>query len=91
MCIILCQVKDWRWITDEVRWIEIDNTQMHRVENPILTGTFITKIVPPADIWQALYDYLSSLKDKPFTDTRTDVEKLESAGFNKETSFRNVK
>ena len=91
MCIILCQVKDWRWITDEVRWIEIDNTQMHRVENPILTDTFITKIIPPANIWQALYDYLSSLKDKPFTDTRTDVEKLESAGFDKITSFRNVK
>ncbi|MBO4560588.1 MAG: hypothetical protein J5705_01305, partial [Bacteroidaceae bacterium] len=33
MCIILCQVKDWRWTTDEVRWIEIDNTQLHRVEN----------------------------------------------------------
>ena len=29
--------------------------------------------------------------DKPFTDTRSDVQKLESAGFDKKTSFRNVK
>lgn len=39
----------------------------------------------------ALYEYLSSLRDKPFIDTRSDVQKLESAGFDKKTSFRNVK
>ena len=90
MCLILCQVQDWRWTKDGL-WKELSDIHLHRIENPILTGTFITKIIPPADIWQALYDYLSSLKDKPFTDTRTDVEELESAGFDKETSFRNVK
>ena len=30
-------------------------------------------------------------RDKPFTDTRSDVQKLESAGFDKKTSFRNNK
>ncbi|MBP5423995.1 MAG: hypothetical protein J6Y78_16300 [Paludibacteraceae bacterium] len=39
-------------------------------------------------------DYYFSSKtlseDKPFTDTRTDVQMLESAGFDKKTSFRNV-
>ena len=64
--------------------------QIDYSNNPILTGTFITKIVPPSNIWQALYEYLSSLKNKPFTDTRTDVQKLESAGFDKKTSFRNT-
>ena len=39
----------------------------------------------------ALYAYLSSLRDKPFTDSRSDVQKLESAGFDKKTSFRNIK
>ena len=62
-----------------------------RVENPILADTFIPKMIPPTDIWQALYEYLSSLRDKPFTDTRTDTQKLESAGFDRKTSFRNVK
>ena len=90
MCLILCYVQDWRWAKDGL-WKELTDIHLHRIENPILTGSFITKIIPPADIWQALYDYLSSLKDTPFTDTRTDVEKLESAGFDKETSFRNVK
>ena len=47
--------------------------------------------IPPTDIWQALYTHLSSIRDKPFTDTRSDVQKLESAGFDKKTSFRNVK
>lgn len=84
MCIILCQTQYWQ-VPNEGRWKET-----HRIENPILTGTFITKIVPPSNIWQALYEYLSSLKNKPFTDTRTDVQKLESAGFDKKTSFRNV-
>lgn len=64
---------------------------VHRVENPILSGTFIPKLVSPTDIWQNLYEYLSSLRDKPFIDTRSDVQKLESAGFDKKTSFRNVK
>ena len=90
MCIIPCQAEYWRWHHED-RWDEINNTMVHRVENPILTGTIIPKIIPPADIWQNLYQYLSSLRDKPFTDTRSDVQKLESAGFDKKTSFRNVK
>ena len=44
-----------------------------------------------ADIWQNLYQYLSSLRDKPFIDTRSDIQKLESAGFDKKTCFRNIK
>lgn len=90
MCIIPCQAQYWRWSQDE-RWEEINNMMVHRVENPILSGTFIPKLVPPTDIWQNLYEYLSSLRDKPFIDTRSDVQKLESAGFDKKTSFRNVK
>ena len=86
MCIIPCQAQYWRWSHEE-RWKEIEG----RVENPILTGTIIPKLIPPADIWKNLYQYLSSLRDKPFTDTRSDVQKLESAGFDKKTSFRNVK
>lgn len=34
---------------------------------------------------------LSSFEDKTVHDSRTDVEKLESAGFDRKTSFRNVK
>ena len=90
MCIIPCQAQYFRWSHEE-RWEEIKKTLTHRIENPILTDTFIPKMIPPSDIWQSLYEYLSSLRDKPFTDSRTDTQKLESAGFDKKTSFRNIK
>lgn len=90
ICLVPCQTQFLHWSHEE-RWKEDKRSLIHRVENPILAGTFITKIIAPSDIWQALYEYLSSLRDKPFTDTRSDVQKLESAGFDKKTSFRNVK
>jgi len=86
MCIIPCNAQYSRWSQEE-RWKELNG----RVENPILAGTFIPGVIPPTDIWNALYEYLSSLRDKPFTDSRSDVQKLESAGFDKKTSFRNIK
>ena len=86
MCIVPCNAQYSRWSHEE-RWEELKG----RVENPILAGTFIPKVILPADIWNALYAYLSSLRDKPFTDTRSDVQKLESAGFDKKASFRNIK
>ena len=86
ICIITCRAQYWWW-HHEVRWEDTKG----RIENPILANTFIPKLIPPTEIWQALYDYLSSLKDKPITDSRTDIQKLESAGFDKKTSFRNVK
>ena len=86
MCIVPCNAQYSRWSHEE-RWEELKG----RVENPILAGTFIPKVILPTDIWNALYAYLSSLRDKPFTDTRSDVQKLESAGFDKKASFRNIK
>ena len=86
MCIITCRAQ-YRWWHHEVQWEDTNG----RIENPILANTFIHKLIPPAEIWQTLYDYLSSLKDTPITDSRTDDQKLESAGFDKKTSFRNAK
>ena len=86
ICIITCRA-EYYWWHHEVRWKDTKG----RIENPILANTFIPKLIPPDEIWQALYDYLSSLKDTPITDSRTDEQKLDSAGFDKKTSFRNVK
>jgi hypothetical protein len=47
--------------------------------------------IPGEEIFKALYAYLSSLNDKDIVDNRTDVQKAESAGFDRKTSFRNVK
>ena len=40
---------------------------------------------------QHLLGKISSLKDKDIVDNRTDVQKAESAGFDRKTSYRNVK
>ena len=61
------------------------------VSNPILKGTSMASMIPAEEIFKAIYAYLSSLNDKEIVDTRTDVQKAESAGFDRKTSFRNVK
>ena len=56
---------------------------------PKLEETGISKILPPQEIYLMLCEWLAPKDD--ITDNRTDVEKLLSAGFDKKSSFRNVK
>lgn len=65
-----------------------DGSGIH--ENPILSKTFIPSLVPAEEVWENLYEYISSLNDVDFSDGRTDVQKVESHGFDKKTSFRNM-
>lgn len=58
------------------------------IDNPILANTYIPKLIPAEEIWNELYNYLINVKDKPIEDKRSDVEKAESHGFDKKTSFR---
>ena len=66
----------------------LQNYKNFAVENPILRDTWIPKVIPADDVWRELYDYISSRKDKPFTDSRTDKEHIESHGFDAKISFR---
>lgn len=59
--------------------------------NPIVKDTWIPKFISADEMWQHLYEYISSLNDKEIIDNRTDKEKIESHGFDKNASFRNVK
>jgi len=59
-------------------------------ENPILMSFPLT-IVPAEDVFFGIQDYLLSQYDCEITDKRTDIEKLEAAGFDRKTSFRNTK
>ena len=63
----------------------------YAIDNVILNGTWITKLFPATVVWEDVYDFLSSQKDKEIIDTRTDKEKIISAGFDTKTSFRNIK
>jgi len=58
------------------------------IENPILKDTWIPRLIPAQDMWNMLYEYISSLNDKEFVDTRTNDQHIESHGFDKKISFR---
>lgn len=59
--------------------------------NPILKDTWIPSHINANEAFTNIYEYLCSLRDTPIVDTRTDVQKAESHGFDKKTSFRNIK
>lgn len=81
---------DFGFWTGEIEWERTKVDVSKHVVNPILSETYIPKVVPPEEVWKAIYEFLSSQKEKPIVDTRSDIQKLESAGFDKKTSFRNV-
>lgn len=58
------------------------------IDNPILADSWIPKVIPPNDVWNNLYEYISSLRDKEIIDTRTNDMHIESNGFDKKDSFR---
>ena len=58
---------------------------------PILKYTVIPKYVLAKDVFLNIYSYLSSKKEIRIEDKRSDIMKLESAGFDKILSFRNIK
>lgn len=68
-----------------------DGSGRGMIENPILKDLPITGLLPAEEIWQGIYDYLLKMKEPKIVDNRTDVQHLESHGFDKKTSFRNVK
>lgn len=74
---------------DEVT-VEFDNNGNYK-ENPIMEGTWIPSFIPAEEVWNNITDYLLSIKEPPIIDNRTDIQHLESHGFDKKTSFRNVK
>ena len=76
--------------TGEVEWDRRKVDVAKQVVNPILCETYIPKVIPPDEMWKTIYEFLSSQKEKPIVDSRSDIQKLESAGFDKNTSFRNV-
>ena len=51
----------------------------------------IPSFIPSHGLYQELTSYISSLNDKEVIDCRSDIEKAESAGFDRKTSSRNIK
>jgi len=61
------------------------------IDLPFLKYTVIPGYVSAKDVFLNIYSYLSSKREKKIEDNRSDILKLESAGFDKITSFRNIK
>ena len=59
------------------------------VENPIFAGTWVPSFISPDEMYNEIYNYLISVREPQIIDNRDDVQKLESKGFDKKTSFRN--
>ena len=76
------------FITDYQRYWDKEGREEY--QNPILKDLPITGLIPAEEIWQGIYDYLLKLKEPVIIDSRTNDEHIESAGFDKKTSFRNM-
>lgn len=61
----------------------------NEIQNPILSGTWATSFLQAEEVYNEIYNYLISIKGPQIIDKRDDVQKLESKGFDKKTSFRN--
>lgn len=60
------------------------------ISNPIVGDTWVRKHIDANEVWNNLYEYISSLNDKTIVDNRSDRLKLESYGFDNKISFRKM-
>ena len=89
-----CSRESYGWhigLTKDERYHKIEVTDDDVISNPILIGTPIPAFIKAEEIYNLLSTYLSSLKEVEIIDTRSDIQKAESAGFDRKTSFRNIK
>ena len=90
MFFVECDCMHKYWESDDTEMV-LTGDKMRAWENPILGDRGVQKVIAPETVWRYLYEYISSLKDKPIVDTRSDIEHLESHGFDKKKSFRHRK
>ena len=74
---------------DTLRFDQLSNMSVRRNKEYVNLNPF-AKFLDPEEVYQQIYNYLISKKDIKIEDTRSDVQKLESKGFDKKTSFRNL-
>lgn len=62
----------------------------HTYTDLILKDTFIPKHISPQDAYYALYNYQLAMREPQVIDNRTDLQKIDSYGFDRKTSFRKM-
>jgi hypothetical protein len=73
---------------DSYDWFYSHDKKAKTIENPILKNTCIPSLISAEEIYDTLYNYILATKEPPVADNRNDIQKLESKGFDKKTSFR---
>ena len=91
--ICLCPITHHKyWFAGSNDCFEVnERDREQKIDNPILYSTYIPKFIDAYEMWNNLYEYISSLRDKDFEDTRTNEQHIESHGFDKKISFRHRK
>lgn len=69
---------------------QLSNCAIQNNKNLYVNLTPFAKYLDPVTVYNQIYNFLLSKKDKKIVDSRTDVQKLESAGFDRKTSFRKM-
>ena len=59
------------------------------IKNPIFEKTWVPSFLPAEEMYNEIYNYLIAIREPKIEDNRNDIQKLESKGFDKKTSFRN--
>ena len=91
MCLAPVGYQKYHFLFGEEKFLISKETKEHKIDNPILFRTYIPKFIDANEIWNNLYEYISSLRDKEFIDSRTNEQHIESNGFDKKISFRHRK
>jgi hypothetical protein len=91
MCLAPVSHNKYYWLGADGKFEITNITKEQKIDNPILFSTYIPKFIDAMEIWNNLYEYISSLRDKEFTDSRTNDQHIESHGFDKKISFRKRK
>lgn len=92
VCLCPAEYHKYSWYYGgEDKFIVTDRMKEQKIDNPILYSTYIPKFIDPYEMWNNIYEYISSLRDKEIVDTRTNEQHIESHGFDKKISFRHRK
>lgn len=86
LILYVCE-KPYYYQIDEIKPEDFKIRFNKKIVNPILKDNFISKQILPETVWKEIYNYLAT-KSPEITDNRNDIERLESKGFDKKSSFR---
>lgn len=88
--VVMCECHAYKYFGS--RETKISKIMTHTItKDPIMKNTWLKTFIQPEEMYRSIYDWISRMNEPDIKDNRNDIEKLQSAGFDKKTSFRNIK